>query len=328
MGKLISIIIPVYNVEKYLRQCLDSVFAQTIMDFEVICVDDGSTDSSPQILQEYSLKYSNLIVYTQQNGGMSAARNAGMELATGKYIGFVDSDDFIDPDMYRLMIERAEKDGSQIVVSNPYIYDMKTKKTYVYRNMVDFFHLSQLGAFNPLDNIRIFEYIGPWDKIYETNFLKGNNLKFPLQRIFEDAPFTYQALTLAKSVSVVKDSYYYYRKNAGGSITDKEKTNDNYKYDFLINSREIKDFLKAHNCYKRVAPVFLEYFMRFGSYYHAFATTNKAFKKIFNGMRDLLDDYDLNIITSLGNDKYTWYSKVLSANDKRNCKKHLKEKIL
>ncbi len=328
MDKLLSIIIPVYNVEKFLKQCLDSVFAQTISDFEVICVNDGSTDSSADILEEYKQKYENMVIYTQVNGGLSAARNAGIKIASGKYIGFVDSDDFIEADMYRAMVLRAEQDNAQIVVSNPYIYDSKTHKTYVYRNMIDFLRLSRLGVFAPTNCPQVFEYIGAWDKLYLTEFLKENQLTFPVGRIFEDAPFTYAALSLASHVSVIKESYYYYRKNAGASITDKERINDEYKYDFLKNSKEIKAFLKECKCYEQVAPVFLEYFMRMGMYHHSYATTKKAFKRIFSEMRDLVNEYDCKVINDIGIEKFIWYSQVLYSNDKRKCYKQIKEKQL
>lgn len=326
MDKILSIIVPVYNVEKYLRKCLDSIFDQTIDNFEVICVNDGSTDSSADILDEYAKKHGNMIVFNQENGGLSMARNSGMKLATGKYIGFVDSDDFVDPNMFLSMVERAEQDNSEIVISNPYIYDMLTERTYVYRNMVDFFRLSLLGAFSPLNHSKVFEYIGAWDKIYLTEFIKNNNLTFPVKRIFEDAPFTYKALSIAQRVSVIKESYYYYRKNAGGSITDKERVNDNYKYDFLRNSKEIKEFLKEHNCYKQVAPVFLEYMMRTGLYHNSYATTKKSFKRIFDEMRSLIDEYDCEIIKGIGIDKFIWYSNVLLSNDLKTCYKQIEEK--
>ena len=326
MDKLLSIIVPVYNVEKYLRSCLDSIFNQTIDNFEVICVNDGSTDSSADILEEYAKEHKNMIVFNQENGGLSMARNSGIKLASGKYIGFVDSDDFVDPNMFLSMVERAEQDNSQIVISNPYIYDMLTEKTYVYRNMVDFLRLSLLGAFSPLDHIKVFEYIGAWDKIYLTEFIKENKLSFIAKRIFEDAPFTYEALSIAQRVSVVKESYYYYRKNAGACITDKERINDNYKYDFLRNSKEIKEFLKEHNCYEQVAPVFLEYLMRMGMYHHAYATTKKAFNRIFDEMGALLGSYELDIIKNIGIEKFIWYSEKLAEKDKKRVYKNIKSK--
>ena len=105
--KLISVIIPVYNVEKYLRRCVESVLNQTYVNLEIILVDDGSLDKSKSICDEFAQKYERVKVIHKKNGGLSSARNAGIELATGEYIGFVDSDDDVDPCMYEKMCEVA-----------------------------------------------------------------------------------------------------------------------------------------------------------------------------------------------------------------------------
>ena len=122
----LSIIIPVYKVEQFLRQCLDSVFAQTIDDFEVICVNDCSPDSSPEILREYAKVHDNLVIVDQENHGNGYARNYGISIAKGEYIGFVDADDFIDPDMFKNMVGALTETGADISVANPYLFDQNT----------------------------------------------------------------------------------------------------------------------------------------------------------------------------------------------------------
>ena len=117
----ISIIIPIYNTERYLSDCLDSVINQTIQDIEIICVNDGSTDNSAQIIEEYALKDNRIKVLHKENGGQTSSRRAGLELATGEYIGFVDSDDWIDSDMYEKMLSIAEQYQTDIVSSGYYI---------------------------------------------------------------------------------------------------------------------------------------------------------------------------------------------------------------
>ena len=113
---MISILVPVYNVSKYLRQCLDSLVNQTIKDIEIICVDDGSTDSSHEILEEYAAADSRIVIVTKANGGLPSARNAGLDVAKGKYVGFVDGDDYVDTDMYRKMYNAAVANDADIVV--------------------------------------------------------------------------------------------------------------------------------------------------------------------------------------------------------------------
>lgn len=115
MNKIfVSIIVPVYNVEKYLARCLNSLIEQTLYEIEIICVDDGSTDNSPKILKQYADKYPNIKIITQTNKGLSAARNTGMNHAQGKYIGFVDSDDWIDKDFYEKLFYTAQKYNASI----------------------------------------------------------------------------------------------------------------------------------------------------------------------------------------------------------------------
>ena len=116
MQPKISVIIPVYNVEKYLGECLDSILAQTFQDFEIICVDDGSTDRSLDILQEYKRKDDRFVIFQQRHAGAGAARNHGLKLAEGKYIQFLDSDDYFEPTLLEELYTRAEKFGSDLTV--------------------------------------------------------------------------------------------------------------------------------------------------------------------------------------------------------------------
>ena len=109
MAVKVSIIVPVYNVEKYLRKCLDSLVNQTLKDIEIICINDGSTDDSLNILQEYAREHHNVVVIDQENQGVSIARNNGINKAQGDYIGFVDPDDWVEPDMFKILYEKAEE---------------------------------------------------------------------------------------------------------------------------------------------------------------------------------------------------------------------------
>ena len=114
MGSELTVVVPVYNVEKYLRKCVDSILSQTLTVDEIILVDDGSKDKSGEIADEYAAKYENIKVIHQKNGGLSAARNTGIDAATKKYIAFVDSDDYIDPTMYETLMGRLRSDSADI----------------------------------------------------------------------------------------------------------------------------------------------------------------------------------------------------------------------
>ncbi len=319
----LSIIVPVYNVERFLRQCLDSVFAQTIDDYEVICVNDGSPDSSPAILREYAETHENLVIVDQENHGNGYARNYGISIAKGDYIGFVDADDFVEPNMFGDMVKVLQETDADIAITNPYIFDQKTRQTWVYRNMLGFYRMSLLGAFSPLEHPEVFSCLGCWDKVYRRSLLIENNIQFPVRRIFEDHVFSYKSLAAAKTVVVVKESYYYYRKNAGQSITDKEKQNDSFKYDFLQNAREMKAYLKEKGCYDAISATFLAYLLRDGMFHHSNATTNRSFRRIFDEMRALFDESDETVIRALNVEKFTWYYDTLKRCDYRTCKRKL-----
>ncbi|MEG0087047.1 MAG: glycosyltransferase, partial [Niameybacter sp.] len=112
----LSIIVPVYNVEKYLPKCIESILAQSFTDFEVILIDDGATDKSGEICEEYANKDTRIKIIHKENGGLSSARNAGIELSNGNYIGFVDSDDFIHPQMYEILLREARSSNSDVVI--------------------------------------------------------------------------------------------------------------------------------------------------------------------------------------------------------------------
>ena len=123
----VSIVVPIYNVEKYLKQCIESIINQTLQDIEIILVDDGSPDNCPQICDEYAKKDSRIKVVHKKNGGLSSARNAGIEVATGDFIGFVDSDDYIELDMYEKMYNIAKENHVDFVVSDYYKVSDKGK---------------------------------------------------------------------------------------------------------------------------------------------------------------------------------------------------------
>ncbi len=223
MNAKISVIIPVFNVEKYLKQCLESVINQTIAELEIICVNDGSTDRSPQILKEFAQKDDRIKIINKENGGIASARNKGLEYATGEYIGFVDSDDWIEPHMYDTLHKNAKSNDCDMVMCSAHLFDEKNQ-SLLYNN--PYFTLE---CFNEnFDNIvfdhrsaaSFFYYINvtPWNKIYKTSFLKENHITFPEGLDFEDNPFFYETFLKADKVSLVRDHLYFYRINRIGSF--------------------------------------------------------------------------------------------------------------
>ncbi len=171
----VTILVPVYNVEKYLHQCVDSIVRQTLKDIEIICIDDGSTDSSSSILDEYASNDNRIKVIHKKNTGYGNSMNIGLDSATGEYIGIVESDDFADPKMFETLYSLAKKDDLDVVRSEFYFYgnatgsNRKTKTDYVPHNRV----------FAPFEERSVF-YQQPsiWANIYRASFIKENEIRF------------------------------------------------------------------------------------------------------------------------------------------------------
>lgn len=310
----VSIVIPVYNVEKYLKQCLDSVLNQTLKELEVICVDDGSTDGSLDILEQYSKKDKRLKIIAGTHTGPGAARNKGIEIAKGEYIGFVDSDDFVDETMFEKLYKKANSINADIVICNLDLYYVDTGYRKIYRD-VDFYHeLEMKNGFKPEEYPKIVRSIAVWDRIYKLDFIKQFNLKNPENIIYEDALFSYQTSILANKIGVINEPLYMYRKNAGASITDREIKNDKFKFDYLEISRRIKDFLIEKDVYDIYFTNFWNYHFE-GALWHQGNTRNFAtFKKFFNQMREMLDDKVYAYINCQSNEINVRYVNYLKNN--------------
>lgn len=214
---LISIIIPVYNVEEYLSTCLESIINQTYQNLEIILVDDGSTDSSGRICDEYALKDERVLVIHQQNGGLSAARNSGLDIAKGDYIGFVDSDDYIELDMYEVLLNFAKNNNLDVSMCSAYevFPEKKVKK--------------RIDCFPPFITENIDEIINEifinkrggvavavWCKLFKREVVIDK--RFKLRRFYEDVFFVFEWLSNTKRFGRISDYKYYYVQRSG-SIT-------------------------------------------------------------------------------------------------------------
>jgi hypothetical protein len=213
--KKVSVIVPVYNVEKYLEKCLDSLINQTLEDIEIIVVNDGSPDNSQLIIDKYSKKYPNIIKsYIKENGGLSDARNYGIEKASGNYIGFVDSDDYVDRQMFEKMYNKAIKDNLDIVVCDtinvyPDGHEEIRKSNLEYSNNdIKNYIIAPPMACMRLCNKKIFK---------DNKFKKGI--------LYEDLEFTPSLVSLTNKIGFVNEGLYYYLQREG-SIMKQSKFND------------------------------------------------------------------------------------------------------
>ncbi len=241
----VSVVVPVYNVSEYLGQCLDTILLQTLQDIEIICVDDGSTDGSLDILNTYAFLDNRLKVIHQENKGLGPTRNLGMTEATGEFIIFLDSDDFFEPEMLEKMVAKAEEDGSDMVVCGFLSFDNETE--------VDD-HEAKISevylAMSPLSpqerSVDLFSICSAavWTKLFKSEFIKNNNLQFN-NEYAEDIPFSYTAMALSSKISLLADCFVHYREKRPGQITfDKHKK---HGANVFLPLAELYDNLKKKN---------------------------------------------------------------------------------
>lgn len=222
-GVQVTVIVPVFNVKKYLSECLDSILAQTFQNIELILIDDGSTDGSQIICDEYARKDSRITVIHKENGGVSDARNVGISRAKGDYICFVDSDDIVAPTYIQVLYETAIKDGVGIVMCNYHVFkdgeaipsDIATKQ---HEKLVITEKEMEDESFSAENTVKL---VIPINKIYKKSLF--DKVKYPSGKIHEDAYVYHRLLNEVKQVILVPDVLYYYRKRAD-SITNSRFT--------------------------------------------------------------------------------------------------------
>ena len=254
---LISIIIPVYNMERYLHKCIDSILCQTYRNLEILLIDDGSTDDSPRICDLYKDKDSRVVVLHKENGGQASARNLGLKKAQGAYIGFVDSDDWIHPEMYQTMLAGALESEADIVLCGRSIVDEQGESLGTLFTYDRPFEIPQAEAVR-----RFLLYDGmdtaSWDKLFKKEILEG--LEYPLGYVCEDLPFIYYAVSRAKKLYHVGRPLYYYlcRNNSTSHAVFSDKTYGLVLYSDLIRNevrttyRELTkeaDYFYLYSCY-------------------------------------------------------------------------------
>ena len=256
----VSIIVPVYNTEQYLRQCLDSLLSQTLVDIEIVCVNDGSTDSSPKILEEYTKNDSRVKVITQKNAGQSAARNKGLLSASGEYIGFLDSDDYVKPEMFQKLYNNSKKYDTDITMCGVTTLNSKTSQfsdedTYLTMNL--FPKEYDERAFTPSETYDFLFRIcvPPWNKIFKREFLEQNSLRFIEGVNFEDNVFFLDSYLRAKSISLVRECLVVYRMASETSYSFSEKQ-DFKKLDFFKIMKSEKNTLQKLKLYNKLIKQF------------------------------------------------------------------------
>ncbi len=254
---MVSIIIPVYNAEEYIEECLDSLLGQTYRDFELICVDDGSTDHSLKILRRYEAQDERISVLTQKNQYAGVARNTGMKKAKGKYLLFLDADDFFREDMLELLVSEAERNQTEILVFDGYRYDNLQRK--VLNGEWGFLAADVFGdGVKPATEIKnvIFQFTTPSPcKLFLKEHIVKNGLQFQEIKRANDLYFTFSALSCAERIGILRQKLLYYRignaQSLQGSVDDTPAV-------FALAAYALQDFLQRRNLWQTFQTAFHE----------------------------------------------------------------------
>ncbi len=232
---LLTVIVPVYNMKNYIRRCLNSLVNQSLRDFEVIVVNDGSTDKSKDIIMEYVEKYPKVFKYLEKrNGGLSSARNYGLKFANGKYIAFLDSDDYIEKNMYKEMMNIALKENSDMVECD-FIWEYENGKTRLdkrkkYKNKKDMMKKPRVVA---------------WNKLIRREIIEKKKIRFPEGKIYEDIEFFFKLLPYLNKISYIPKPFIHYVQRKD-SISNSQNKNVEYIFDILNN---INNYYRKNGIY-------------------------------------------------------------------------------
>lgn len=220
---------PVYNVEKYVGKCLTSLMEQTFRNFEVICVNDGSTDMSPEILHHFEQHYDNVIVIDQKNAGMSSARNTGMRVARGKYLAFVDSDDYVSPTYLEELYDACEQNGADIACCYYYFHFIDSDFLFEYPFRCKGVFTRPQAMNKLLRDVQIQSLV--WNKLYKRSLFTDYGITFPTM-CFEDMATANRVFAHAEKIAVIDRPLYYYNQHSMSTLA-------------TIDANKINDFIRA-----------------------------------------------------------------------------------
>src|SRR4051795_5768452 len=239
----LSVIVPVYNVEDYLEECLDSVVAQTFSDYECVMVDDGSTDASAAIAERCAVRDERFRLVSQENGGLSKARNTGIDHSSGELLVFLDSDDVLPANAYELLVGALDQSGSDFATGNVYRLTRfaVTQARYVAKAFEETRLKTHVTKLRPLLADRT-----AWNKVFRRSFWDKHGFRFPEGRTYEDTPITIPAHFLARWVDVIADPVYYWRiRDSGGLSITQRKFEPQALIDRLTSIQEVSEHLAA-----------------------------------------------------------------------------------
>lgn len=313
----VSVILPIYNEEKYLAKCLDSICGQTLKEIEIICVDDGSTDQSPHILEEYAKKDSRIKVISQKNQFAGAARNKGMACATGEYLSFLDADDYYASEMLEKMAKEAEKNRADIVMcrySQCYEEEgMEEKQLNSWEFEEVFLDGQEVFSGRELLCAGIFQIAKgwAWDKLFRREFVKNCGYQFPGFRSSEDGFFVYMLMARAEKIAYRKEEWAVHRIR-GGSLSNTKESD--WKNGFTMWSL-LGEELKRHGLYEIYEQSLINELLYFLLWYLESMKTFEAFSNCYRHIQSEVERefkimaYEKDFFFQ--KEIYDWYKEVM-----------------
>jgi glycosyltransferase involved in cell wall biosynthesis len=314
---LVSVVVAVYNAEPYLRQCLDTILGQTLRDIEVICVDDGSSDGSLRILQEYEKRDGRMHVMALEHAdaGAGPARNAGLDVAKGKYLSFLDADDFFDPEMLKKTVERAERWRADVVLFDAYSYDHVTgvltepefvlnkalipaQTVFTWRDVPDGIFQICIGA--------------AWNMLCRREFASGCRLRFQAVHHADDMVFAFSALIKARRIAVLNERLLYYRQNNANSQSE---TKSKWLDTAYLALREVKARLREYGVYDAVRRSFVNRGADYTRWYLDTMPTWETFKSFWLKLKEEyffeldISGHAVDYFYDFGT--FAWYERVM-----------------
>lgn len=310
MSIKISVIIPVYNKENYIKNCLESLVNQTITEIEIICIDDGSTDDSLSILEEFSKQDSRIKIISQENNGPGHARNQGLDIAKGEYIAFVDADDWIEIDSLEELYNNSKEYDSELVLFNAIEHlpnNQLNKRTY-YSEDIE-------GVFNYRDkkDLVMNNYLIVCTKLHKLSFLKDNKIEFSDSELFEDVYFHIKSTLSAERITYVNKYFYNYRRTEKNT-RQSDSIRSNKSFIFLDTINDVKSLLMEKNAYKDLEDNFIKF--KITELKNLFNNVDLIYKKDFYKL--IKNDFDNNPIkesslNKLPIDKIKFYQEIIKS---------------
>ena len=325
----ISVIIPVYNQEKFLEQCLNSVLNQSLSDIEIICIDDGSEDKSLEILENYAQKDQRIRLFKQENQGAGVARNYGFKQATGEFVIFLDSDDFFEPDLLKKLFENIKETNSEVVVCRSDQYNNQTQEFIASPWTIKRDLLPKKNPFRSKEiQENFFDAFVWWagDKLYRKSYLDKIKIQFMALRAENDLYFSAASLLNSERIFIVEDVLVHHRiATPKSSETLRTNTWDN----FLYALEQLEDFMKIENIHSRFERDFLNYCLVF-SIWQLDTIKGYSYAYLYNALRkEWFARFGIDKKSrSYFYDNYTYQYEKMQYILKNDLEYHLSERIV